>query len=491
MGPSVSTGLSVSTEPYVINRLTAACTRQRGSGRGLIFVITLRKGIDPHDGHSSWHLLLLKPVSSSQISHRSAGLHTFDGSSVSGYPAAGGMVAFLTIVGIAQGRPGAQRPLVSPCRVTSFSSSFQTTSFQTPVRPYSFSFTESLYPMRIRKLLKRKHGFTLVELLVVIAIIGVLVALLLPAVQAAREAARRIQCLSNMKQIGLALQNHHSAKNEFPAGVQFDVPTQAHQSRRFRPNWLVEILPYMEQQTLHNAFDFDELLSHANNIEARAASIPSLLCPSDSGSEGGPFMGGIFGRGDVDGWARGNYAGNGDNESMQRDRVTREPITEDPQKIGVLRKNVQTTMAQILDGTSNTIMVAEIRIGLNEHDRRGTWAMGSAGASILAWHGFGGDANGPNPSNDSADDIIGCSIFTREIGLSRLRSERMTCWNPCPGYQASPRSMHPPGGIHVAMCDGSARWIGDDVNTGPAWSKCCSVWDRLIASQDGLPVELD
>ena len=344
--------------------------------------------------------------------------------------------------------------------------------------------------MRSHSFLKRKQGFTLVELLVVIAIIGVLVALLLPAVQAAREAARRTQCISNIKQVGLALQNYHSAHDELPAGMQFDVPKRAHTSTRFRPNWIIEILPYMEQQSIYDAFDFDEFLSHDNNITARGASIPSLLCPSDNGAENGPFMGKFLGGGDVDGWARGNYAGNGDNFRTDKDPVTQEPITDDPQKIGVLRKNRKSSMAQILDGTSNTIMVAEIRIGLNEHDRRGTWAMGSAGASMLAWHGFGGDANGPNPSNDAADDILGCSKFTEEIGLDRLRSERMTCWKTCPSYQASPRSVHP-GGVHVAMCDGSARWIGDDVNTGPAWSECCSVWDRLIASQDGLPVELE
>ena len=345
--------------------------------------------------------------------------------------------------------------------------------------------------MRTRNFIKRKRGFTLVELLVVIAIIGVLVALLLPAVQSAREAARRTQCISQVKQLGLALQNYHSAKNEFPAGMTLEAPKFAHKNRRFKANWIVEILPYMEQQAVYDSFNFDELLGHDDNIEGRGANIPTLLCPSDANSAGiGPFMGGDLGGGDVDGWARGNYAGNGDNESTQHDRVTKEALTEDPQKIGVLRKNAQTTIAQILDGTSNTIMVGEIRIGLNEHDRRGTWAMGSAGASLLAWHGFGGDANGPNPSNDSADDILGCKKFTDEIGLDRLQSERMTCWKPCPGYQASPRSVHPPGGVHVAMCDGSARWISDDVHTNGAWGECCSVWDRLIASQDGLPVEL-
>jgi hypothetical protein len=141
---------------------------------------------------------------------------------------------------------------------------------------------------------------------------------------------------------------------------------------------------------------------------------------------------------------------------------------------------------------SHTILAAEVRIGLNEHDRRGVWAMGSAGASNLVSHGFGGDANGPNPSNDSSDDIIGCKDVMAELGAETLRQERMTCCESCPSTQAAPRSLHPPGGVHVVMCDGSARWVGDDINTaGANATECCSVWDRLIASQDGLPVEFD
>ena len=267
--------------------------------------------------------------------------------------------------------------------------------------------------------------------------------------------------------------------------MQFDNPTQAHRSTRFKRNWIIDILPYLEQQTIYDSFDFSEgvYISDDINLNGRSASIPSLLCPSDTGATSGPFMGrGISSR-EVDNWARGNYACNGDNARPNQ------PATEDPRKIGVLRINIQTKIAQILDGTSNTIMVAEVRIGLNDHDRRGTWAMGSAGASHLVWHGFGGDANGPNPTNDSSDDILGCSRFTAEIGLDTLRRERMTCWRPCPGYQASPRSLHPPGGVHVVMCDGSAKWIGDDVNTTGVFGECCGVWDRLVASQDGVPVE--
>ncbi|MEO2049261.1 MAG: DUF1559 domain-containing protein [Pirellulales bacterium] len=341
---------------------------------------------------------------------------------------------------------------------------------------------------RRRHLSRTAHGFTLVELLVVIAIIGILVALLLPAIQAAREAARRTQCLSNIKQIGVALQNYHSAQQTFPAGMQFDIPVLAPGDVNFKRNWIIDILPFLEQQAVYDAFDLSEgiYISDKINEAARSTSIASLLCPSDIGSTSGPFMGSqLRGGREVDNWARGNYAGNGDNIS------TGDRLTEDPQKIGVLRRNVETKIGQILDGTSNTILAAEVRIGLSDIDRRGIWAMGCAGASNLTWHGFGGDSNGPNPSNENSDDILGCREVMRALGRGVLVQQRMSCWQPCPSFQASPRSVHPPGGVHVVMCDGSARWIGDGIQTNGAWSGCCSVWDRLVASQDGLPVELD
>ncbi len=336
----------------------------------------------------------------------------------------------------------------------------------------------------------RYTAFTLVELLVVIAIIGILVALLLPAIQSARAAARRIQCQNNLKQIGIALQNYHTANKEFPEGMRFDVlnPNQvppAAFSPDYRPNWIINILPYMEEQALFDAFDFDQYISHKNNREVRGRRIATLLCPEDSGAEV-LFAG--AGRTKVlegDNWARANYACNGDNIH------TTERLTKDPQRIGVLRINNKTKISQITDGTSHTILAGEIRIGLSELDRRGVWAMGAAGASNLTSHGFGGDCNGPNPANEQSDDIVGCSDLVRQLGPALLTQERMTCCLECSSYQAAPRSRHAPGGVHVAMCDGSVHWIDDGINTSGPWGECCSVWDRLVAARDGSPVELE
>lgn len=337
-------------------------------------------------------------------------------------------------------------------------------------------------------------GFTLVELLVVIAIIGILVALLLPAIQAARAAARRTQCQSNLKQIGTALMNYHGAKKEFPEGMYFDVlnPNQvppAAASGKFRPNWIIKILPYMEEQGLYDTFDFTKLISDADlngrNRRARGTRIPTLLCPEDTGADILFVGAGTIKKQENDNWARGNYACNGDNEYAD------EKLTKDPQKIGVFRINKTTKISQITDGTSHTLMVAEIRIGLSEIDRRGVWAMGMAGASNLCKHGFEGDCNGPNPANENSDDIEGCQEVVTQLGAATLTTERMTCWIGCPSHQAAPRSRHAPGGVHAAMCDGSVHWISDDINTNGPNGPCCSVWDRIVAARDGLPVELD
>src|ERR1043165_7475153 len=102
----------------------------------------------------------------------------------------------------------------------------------------------------------RRRGFTLVELLVVIAIIGILVALLLPAVQAAREAARRTQCTNNMKQLGLAMQNYLSAKKTFPPGSMRDITGSTGNFRDPRVSPHLRLMPYMENQPLYDRFDW-------------------------------------------------------------------------------------------------------------------------------------------------------------------------------------------------------------------------------------------
>jgi hypothetical protein len=147
-------------------------------------------------------------------------------------------------------------------------------------------------------------------------------------------------------------------------------------------------------------------------------------------------------------------------------------------------------MKQITDGTSKTIMLGEVRAGLDEKDSRGIWAAGLVGSSLLAKFGAQSDTNGPNSCSGHGDDILAvgwydsgggtasCTPPTTSPGLA----ECMTVHNAGgASNQAGARSKHP-GGIHVAMCDGSGHFISDDVETSGCYGECCAVWDHMITS---------
>ena len=128
----------------------------------------------------------------------------------------------------------------------------------------------------------QSSGFTLIELLVVIAMIAVLIALLLPAVQQAREAARRTCCKNNLMQIGLALHNYMGAHICLPPGTQ-DVtgPIQSKENGGYHMSWCVQILPYISEQNAFNLIDFTQSAYDPVNAPVRAHRVPPFLCPSD------------------------------------------------------------------------------------------------------------------------------------------------------------------------------------------------------------------
>jgi prepilin-type N-terminal cleavage/methylation domain-containing protein/prepilin-type processing-associated H-X9-DG protein len=344
-----------------------------------------------------------------------------------------------------------------------------------------------------RRIDVQRSGFTLVELLVVIAIIGILVALLLPAIQAAREAARRAHCAANIKNVSLAVLNYESARKTTPFGMTFDKSFEAKLSTldAFGPNWIISILPYLEEQALYDSFDKRPInyvkVGSANYI-ARGTTIPVLLCPSDAFNrvmyQGHPAS--SHGAN----WARGNYAANAGGSYLAYTETTCQTVPEQcaysadsagwlsKKRGGVMGPNAAAKLKQVTDGTSKTILVGEIRAGLTDKDARGVWALGHAGASLLAMYGSGGDDNGPNAPYALADDVYSdvCETpFALEQG--------MDCDAGTSFYQGTVRSMHK-GGAHIAMCDGSVRFIDDDIETSGNWGNWGSLWDRLIGRAD-------
>jgi len=369
------------------------------------------------------------------------------------------------------------------------------------------------YP--ISKLRRRKcKGFTIIELLIVITIVGILMGLLLPAVQAAREAARKTQCQNNLRQLGLALQNYHSLCGAFPPAINLPAGEIEATTTKWKENWVITILPFMDNQPLHNEFDLTKPISDPVNRIPRGQKLSFMLCPSDTGSDV-LYSNGIEG----ENWARGNYAANGSIANNELGTLTLPPPGVPasyaqngvnwalPWVPGVMGCNGSLRAADIKDGLSNTVLLGEIRIGVSTLDRRGTWAMGSAGASSLFGHGVGRDM-GPNVS--FPDNLLGCKALQDSMGgRGALWSECMACWEGEGSSKAAMRSQHA-GGVFTCFCDGSVHWLSNNIDHGsnreipgtrqaqdpdnnanpnPPTANDYHVWERLNCSADGFPVD--
>jgi len=295
-----------------------------------------------------------------------------------------------------------------------------------------------------------RAGFTLVELLVVIAIIGVLVALLLPAVQAAREASRRTKCANGMKQLGLATHSYHDTFNVMPLGV-----LQNDLSREFgypRLTWAIHLYPFIEQKAIYDRFVFsvgsnDTMYLHNSNSSGpssiTATVIPTMLCPSDGNGSRTYDHPGI--RPHVT--AKGNYAaffGNINKGATRTQSAGHMPAAFDYRPV---------RFANITDGLSNSLAYGEhLRGNINpEESMRGSYWYDFPGA---AWTFTFVGPNSPVPDNLR---ISSCPAPANrpDLNLPCVPVNGSTEWTGA-------RSRHP-SGLQVSLCDGSVHFISNSI----------------------------
>lgn len=314
-----------------------------------------------------------------------------------------------------------------------------------------------------------RRGFTLVELLVVIAIIGVLVALLLPAVQAAREAARRSQCTNKVKQIALAMHNHESSERALPVGGRtksnpMPYPCPGQWNTDF--TWLPFIGPYIEEMAWYDGFDFEVCLSHANNYQSRITKIPTFVCPSSAG----------FGLVDFDHaqaarWARvrTNYVVNWGNTGFGQLPVGSVVFGGAP---FTFVRSVK--LKEITDGTSHTLFVSEALTpveSVNYAGPIGETSLNEGGQSFDSW--LTPNSSAPDISfracPTQGDGGVNCQV---DVGAGGLP-------NPQSGgnrQHYAARSAHP-GGVIAAMCDGSVQFYTDEIDL--------QLWRALSTAKGG------
>ncbi|HVT26908.1 MAG TPA: DUF1559 domain-containing protein [Lacipirellulaceae bacterium] len=346
-----------------------------------------------------------------------------------------------------------------------------------------------------RRMLARR-GFTLVELLVVIAIIGILVALLLPAIQAAREAARRTQCTNNLHQLALAALNYESARKKFPLGRQKG--KYADGSTISQWGHLALLLPYVEAAQTYDLIDFNDPNLTADNTSVKLQKLDFLLCPSDSEdrmnndtcSDSGKWLNA----------GRTNYHGNGGSDTGQSYVVAGgaggSAVDYREKNNGMFLTNVAVSLKQVTDGASHTALYSERLLG--DGDRNvveipGDWLTitgnGQTAAQvyqkcvgITTPYLYTGSVQYCCSGRNWVHGDYGTSRYTHIMPPnSRSCSQNnhgstLTANGPNEDGAASTASSRHSGGVNLAMADGSTHFVADNIDV--------LVW-QAIGSRNG------
>ena len=317
--------------------------------------------------------------------------------------------------------------------------------------------------------MRYRRGFTLIELLVVIAIIGVLVALLLPAVQAAREAARRAQCTNNLKQIGIALHNYHSALNTFPVGFLYPRPNQAAPGippLHYRWSVLAQLTPYIEQTNVYNALNMDWPIAAGPsgaydvgpwdffpaNQTVRQMTVNLFICPSDGQQRPDPNSGASNYA-----FCSGDGSNGGDATNANGAFILGEPKS----------------MASIGDGSSGTVAASEQLLGTGPADQpsptpaprdwRRAFARSSSAPLTESGCAEAGRGWRFDMGNGWWDGDYRSTLYNHFLTPNSEQYDCLGPFNPHnPAWKAA-RSLHP-GGVNALFSDGHVQFVKDSVS---------------------------